>query len=116
MLNRNSLRYLLPLWAVVAVGRILVANSESPASYALLGLMWLLSAVLLVLAVALLVVADGRERQIEAICLGLMTSALLVQGVIGGDDTIGITTPLFFGSLAVFIFVYAKRGRQRSPV
>jgi len=116
MLERVSLRYLLAIWAATAVGRILLAPSESPLSYVLLGLLWFLSAVLLAMAARLLLVADTRERRIEGFCLGLMTAALLVQAIIGSDKTIGITTPLFFASLAVLGYVYVRRQPEKRDV
>jgi hypothetical protein len=116
MLERVSLRYLLAIWVAAAVGRILLAPSMSPASYALLGLLWSLSAVLLVTAIRLLIVAKNAERRVEAFCLGLMMAALLAQGAIGGDDTIGITTSLFFSSLAVLSYVYVRRRLRRGSM
>lgn len=116
MLERVSLRYLLASWAACAVGRILLAPSQSLFSYALLGLLWLLSAVLLVIAVRLLIVAETKERRIEGFCLSLMTLALLVQGIIGSDQTIGITTLLFFSSLGVLGYVYVRRQSRQSAL
>jgi len=116
MMEGVPMRYLFPTWAAVAVGRVLSAPSDSLVSYVLLGLLWLLSAVLLVVAIKLLIAADTLGRKIEAGCLGLMMAALLVQGIIGNQKTIGITTPIFFSSLAVLAYVYARRWRHRGPV
>jgi hypothetical protein len=68
-----------------------------------------LSAVLLVIAVRLLIVEDSSERRIEALCLGVMMASLLVQGTLGSDKTISLTTLLFFSSLVVFVYIKARR-------
>lgn len=114
MLERDSFRYLLAIWAAVAVARILLAPTDSPLSYVLLGLLWCLSAVLLVFAMSGLRTAKSPERIIEASCLGLMMSSLLFQAIGGGSNTIGITTAIFFASLVLLGIVYIRRRRRMS--
>lgn len=116
MLERVSLRYLLAIWAATAVGRIVLAPSDSALSYVLLGLLWLLSVVLLLISLRLLIVADTMELRIEGLCLVLMTTAILVQAITGSNQTIGITTPLFFGSLVVLGYVYVRRQGRKTAV
>jgi hypothetical protein len=41
-----------------------------------------------------------------------MMASLLVQGIIGGDKTIGITTLLFFSSLVLIAILYVRRQGQ----
>jgi hypothetical protein len=69
----------------------------------------MLSAVLLLMAVRLVIVTESAERRIVALCLSLMMTALLLQGIIGNDNTALIATAVFFSSLVVLAYFLVRR-------
>lgn len=94
---------------------MILGLSTSLVAYFFFGLLWLLSAVLLIVAVRLLVIAESKEQRIEAVVICMAMAALFGQGIAGSDDTIAIATLIVFGSLPVLAFIYARRLRRRNP-
>lgn len=112
----SPLQYLLVVWFVAAVVRVILGSSTSLIAYVFFGFLWLISAMLLIVAIRLLVTAECREQRIEAISICTAMAALLGQGILGSEDTIAVATLVFFASLIVLVYIYAKRLRRRNPV
>jgi tellurite resistance protein TehA-like permease len=112
----NSLRKLFVVWFGAAVVRVILGSSTSPGAYFFLGLSWLLSAVLLVVAIRVIMVVESKEVKIAALSIVVAMAAVLGQGLLGSKDTIAIATALFFSSLAVFGYVYVRTLRNGSSV
>jgi hypothetical protein len=110
------LRYLLPTWLVLAAIRVALGASTSPVAYVLFGLLLLVSIALLICAMRLIVVAEGKEQRIEGMSICIAMVAILGQGLFGNDDTIPIATLAFFASLIVLLCVYARRMRRRDAI
>lgn len=108
MIERSLFKYILSIWAAAALGRIALGSTAALLSDALLGLLWLTSVVLLSMSVRFFIRAKSAGRRIEALCLFLMMAALLVQGSFSSDETIGITTAVFFSSLLVLACLYLR--------
>lgn len=115
-MSSNPLRYLLVVWFAVAAIRVILGSSTSLIADFFFGFLWLISAVLLVMAIRLLVIAKSKEQKIEAISICMAMAALLGQGILGNKDTIAVATLVFFASLTVLVYTYARRVRRRNPV
>lgn len=109
----SPLKYLLVAWFATAVVRVILGSNTSLIGYFFFGLICLLSAVLLIMAIRLLVIAESKEQRVEAISVGLVMAAVLGQGLFGSRDTIRIATVVFFVSLIVLAYIYCRRLRRR---
>src|SRR5262245_2079 len=98
-ITQRELAFLGVAWLVAAAARVILGSSTSLFAYALFGFLWLISAVLLMVAIRLLVIAEIKEQKIEAFCICMAMAALLGQGIFGSDNTIAIATLVFFSSL-----------------
>lgn len=107
-MNWKLLRYLFALWFGAAVVRVILGSSTSPAAYVFFGLVWLLSAALIVVAIRVLLVADSKEIKLAAFSMVVASAAVLAQGILGNKDTLAITTAAFFASLLVLGVLYAR--------
>ena len=112
----KSLRDLFVVWFGAAVVRVILGSSTSPGAYFFLGLVWLLSAVLLVTAIRLIIVVESKEVKVAAFSIVVAMAAVLGQGLLGSKDTIAISTAIFFSSLVVFGYVYVKTLRSGSSL
>jgi len=107
-MNWKILRSIFILWFGAAIVRVILGSSTSPAAYVFFGLVWLLSAALIVMAIRVLLVVDSKEIRLAAVCMGVASAAVLGQGVLGNRDTLAITTAAFFASLLVLGVLYAR--------
>lgn len=114
-MNWKSLRYIFLLWFGAAILRVILGSSTSPAAYVCFGLVWLLSAALIIVAIRVLLVVDSNEIRLAAFCMVMASAAVLGQGILGNKNTLAITTAAFFASLLVLGVLYARmlrRGRS----
>jgi hypothetical protein len=112
--NWKSLRYIFVLWFGAAVARVILGSNTSPIAYVCFGLVWLLSAVLMVAAIRLLLVVESKEIKIAALSMVVASAAVLVQGILGNKNTLAITTIAFFASLLMLGFVCTRMLRKNS--
>lgn len=112
-MNWSPLQYLLVVWFAAAVVRVILGSSTSLIAYIFFGFLWLISAVLLIMAIRLFVIAESKEQRIEAISVGMAMVAVLGQGILGSEHTIAIATLVFFASLIVLVCIYCRRLRRR---
>jgi len=106
-MNWKIPRFIFILWFAAAIVRMILGSSTSPAAYVVFGLVWLLSAALIVVAIRVLLVVDSKEIRL-AVCMGVASAAVLGQGILGNRDTLAITTAAFFASLLVLGVLYAR--------
>ena len=107
-MNWKILRYIFALWSGAAIVRVILGSSTSPAAYVSFGLVWLLSAALIVVAIRVLLVVDSRDIKLAAFSMVVASAAVLGQGILGNKDTLAITTAAFFASLLVLGVLYAR--------
>lgn len=114
-MNWNVLRHIFVLWFGAAIARAILGSSTSPAAYVCFGLVWLLSAALIVVAIRVLLVVDSKEIRLAAFSMVMAAAAVLGQGSLGNKNTLAVTTVAFFASLLVLGVLYARmlrRGRS----
>jgi hypothetical protein len=107
-MNVKLFRNLFALWFGAAIVKVILGSSTSPAAYVCFGLVWLLSAALIVVAIRVLLVADSKEIKLAALSMVVASLAVLGQGILGNEDTLAITTAAFFASLLVLGVLYAR--------
>lgn len=115
-MNWKSLRYIFVLWFGAAIVRVILGSSTSPIAYVFFGLVWLLSAVLIVVGIRVVLTEADKKIKIAALSMIAASAAILVQGILGSKGTLAITTAVFFASLLVLGFVYTRMLRGNSSV
>lgn len=115
-MNWKSLRYIFVLWFGAAAVRVILGSSTSPAAYVFFGLVWILSAILIVGAIRVFLSVDSNEIKLGALSMAVASAAVLGQGILGNKGTIAITTTVFFASLVVLGVVYARMLRGSRSV
>jgi hypothetical protein len=115
-MNWKLLRYIFVLWFGAAIVRVILGSSTSPAAYVCFALVWLLSAVLIVVAIRVLLVEDSMEIKLAALSMVMAAAAVLGQGILGNENTLSVTTAAFFASLLVLGVLYARMLRKGRSV
>ncbi len=108
----NATACLLSGWITVAVVRILLGSSTSPAAYLLYGLLLLIAAVLLVVAIRQLITSGRSERKIELAFVIIALASIYVQGLFGDGETLGVAVVLLLVSACVLGYIYVRRLRR----
>lgn len=115
-MNWKLLRYIFLFWFGAAIVRVILGSSTSPAAYVCFGLVWLLSAAVIFVAIRVLFVVDDNEIRLSAFCMVVASVAVLGQGILGNKNTLAITTAAFFASLLVIGVLYARMLRKGRSV
>ena len=112
-MSRNQIPLTLVAWIMIGAIRVAFGSSTSPLAYLFFGLFWLVSLMLLALALRQFVGAMTPEEKIESICICLSLLAIILQGVLGPGAASPIAAIVFFASGIVLVYIYGRRFRRR---
>ena len=99
-------------WVAAGAIRVVLGSSTAPVAYVFFGVFWVLSLILLVVAVRQLVVSEKSEQKLEAICVCVGLLALFLQGLFGPGGATPAAVVAFLASVIVLLVIYARRLRR----
>lgn len=99
-------------WVVAGALRVVSGSSTAPIAYAFFGAFWVLSLILLVVAVRQLVVSEKSEQKLESICICVGLVALFLEGLFGRGGATPVAAVAFLASMIVLLAIYARRLRR----